>query len=538
VSKYTLPDLAHDYSALEPHMAAPVLELHQSKHHAAHVKQANETLEKLDEARDKGDFSRIPLCGFAAAERRQVRFTLPGIRRARLTIVGLTVAVVADASFVAAVPVFSRKYQTSCMTCHTIFPKLNPYGEAFRLNGYRLPAETEDKIKEKPVSLGADAYKRLWPKMVYPSDLPGGAPFALNAKMVSLYSSSHDDTGKQVVHNDFQFPQEVNLFSAATLGDRFGYFGELTFGERPDGGSDVEIEHARFDIDSPFGPENLVHFRIGKFAPNLYDGFQEMWIMTDNSIDTLFTYNPIGFNGGTGLAEGGGVGLPDRVRGIEMYGVAKHRFFYALGVSNAIGPGGPNDTFGISSHKDLYARLDWKFGGMGLDGDTAGKELPAENWRESSLRVGFFGFTGSGTGVPFDITDPSGSPFKMQDVRYKRIGGFASWYHGDLNVFGVVLHGTDRLQTLDDDTLALIAENTRDFDAWFVQGDYVIRPPFQVSVRYEHLRVGDASVPSLTALNASFSFLIRANIKTMLEYHRDLRDSENYALSTVLRLAF
>jgi len=34
-----------------------------------------------------------------------------------------------------AVPVFSRKYYTSCGTCHAIFPKLNPYGQAFRLNG-------------------------------------------------------------------------------------------------------------------------------------------------------------------------------------------------------------------------------------------------------------------------------------------------------------------------------------------------------------------------------------------------------------------
>ena len=46
------------------------------------------------------------------------------------------------------------------------FPKLNPFGEAFRLNGYRMPKETEEQIKIKPVSLGADAYKRLWPKTV------------------------------------------------------------------------------------------------------------------------------------------------------------------------------------------------------------------------------------------------------------------------------------------------------------------------------------------------------------------------------------
>jgi len=114
----------------------------------------------------------------------------------------------------AAVPAFSRKYQTSCQTCHSIFPKLNPFGEAFRLNGYHLPGETEEQVKQKPVSLGADAYARMWPEMVYPSSLPGNAPFALNVKMANIYASSHDDTGKQIVHNDFQFRSEATSASS------------------------------------------------------------------------------------------------------------------------------------------------------------------------------------------------------------------------------------------------------------------------------------------------------------------------------------
>jgi len=65
-----------------------------------------------------------------------------------------------------AVPAFARKYQTSCQTCHIVFPKLNAFGEAFRLRGYRLPGETEDMVKQPPVSLGAPAYKRLWPKAI------------------------------------------------------------------------------------------------------------------------------------------------------------------------------------------------------------------------------------------------------------------------------------------------------------------------------------------------------------------------------------
>jgi superoxide dismutase, Fe-Mn family len=47
---YVLPDLPYDYSALEPHLSAQLLELHHSKHHAAYVKGANETLERLAEA--------------------------------------------------------------------------------------------------------------------------------------------------------------------------------------------------------------------------------------------------------------------------------------------------------------------------------------------------------------------------------------------------------------------------------------------------------------------------------------------------------
>ncbi len=450
-------------------------------------------------------------------------------------VAGFAFFVCASAS---AVPAFSRKYQTSCQTCHAIFPKLNPFGEAFRLNGYRMPKETEEQVKQKPVSLGAEAYERMWPQMVFPSDLPSYVPLAVNTKMENIYSSSVDDTGHQVVHNDFQFPQEVNLFSAGTLGRTFSFFGEITWAERPDGGSDTEIEHARIDVISAFGPEHMFNFRIGKLAPNLYDGFQEMWLMTDNGVDTLFTYNPIGFRGGTGLAEdGGGVSLPQNARAIEMYGVAAHRLFYVVGVDQPIGPGGPNGTFGSNSQKDFYARVDYKIGGMGLDGDTTGVELPPENWREKSLRLGAFGYTGNGKDVQFDVTDDAGNPFKMEDRRYNRYGVFASWYYGDLNVFGVAMHGTDQLRLLDNDTLSQIDETTRGWDAWFAQADYVIRPPFQVSVRYENLRVADPTVPSIRTLNANFSLLIRANIKAMLEYKRDLRNSQNYTLATVLRFA-
>lgn len=38
---------------------------------------------------------------------------------------------------------FSRRYGVSCTTCHTAFPRLNDFGEKFKLNGFQMP-DTQD----------------------------------------------------------------------------------------------------------------------------------------------------------------------------------------------------------------------------------------------------------------------------------------------------------------------------------------------------------------------------------------------------------
>ena len=59
---YKLPELPYDYSALEPHYSARLLELHHGKHHAAYVAGANATLEKLAAAREQRNFRRSTSC--------------------------------------------------------------------------------------------------------------------------------------------------------------------------------------------------------------------------------------------------------------------------------------------------------------------------------------------------------------------------------------------------------------------------------------------------------------------------------------------
>lgn len=59
MSTYTLPELSYDYSALEPHISARIMELHHSKHHKAYVDGANNALAQMEEARANGNFANI-----------------------------------------------------------------------------------------------------------------------------------------------------------------------------------------------------------------------------------------------------------------------------------------------------------------------------------------------------------------------------------------------------------------------------------------------------------------------------------------------
>ena len=57
---YQLPELSYDYSALEPHISARIMELHHSKHHQAYVTGANAALDAMEKARSEDNFATLP----------------------------------------------------------------------------------------------------------------------------------------------------------------------------------------------------------------------------------------------------------------------------------------------------------------------------------------------------------------------------------------------------------------------------------------------------------------------------------------------
>jgi len=111
----------------------------------------------------------------------------------------ILLSVLAGAFPARAIPAFARKYGTSCVTCHTVYPRLTPFGEAFRRNGYRFPGVDSDFIKQETVPLGNDASKKQFPNAVWPAWVPSipGLAFGANGTLIT-----HPTTGSESARAD------------------------------------------------------------------------------------------------------------------------------------------------------------------------------------------------------------------------------------------------------------------------------------------------------------------------------------------------
>lgn len=485
------------------------------------------------------------------------------------------VTLLAAASPASAIPAFARKYATSCQTCHIAYPKLNSYGEAFRLLGYRLPGETEEQVKQPDTSLGAEAYKRVWPDAVWPGAIPAHVPLALTAEFL-VQSDPETDY-------DFIFPSEVALVAAGTAGENVSYFGEIGFAQEVEDGqteSEASVEHIDFRFIRPLRGSLAFNVKIGSFQPELVSTFDHARRLTVANYDSMFGVRTLELGGaaevggGHGHGGGGGIALPAIARGFEGYGVVAHRFLWSAGVVNGLEPG--QDTFDANDRKDVYGRVAYKWGGLAADGANADTfAASAKNWRESSFRLGVFAYLGDASDVFVPVDEhaeegehgeepedehgaltapalylPQGAGMEperafLENRDSTRFGLDFNLFYKDLNLFGAYVSGEDDLRVFaeghDGGPGALLDHESGDFsyDAWFLEADAVLRYPWlHGALRYETVDLPAPGVEDFERATASVTGLIRANVKTTLEYTWDLNDSDNYFFWLNFGIAF
>jgi hypothetical protein len=426
-----------------------------------------------------------------------------------------------------AIPSFARKYQTSCQTCHTVFPVLNPFGEAFRRNGYRFPSQNgsvdSDAEKAPAIPLGQEEYKKTFPDSVWPDRILEAVPLSLmlngNVPINMPKTSAHDAAGNTFTWSGIE--AEMHLFAAGAFSDNITFMTQLTlesdFGSPP-GTFDIETAYVLWnDI---VGPRHLTNLWVGRlWAPQLTSFGLHSSYLSDTvmpAVSVAGLYNPsAGFTLGQGHTDG-----------VELNGIAGHRFDYALGwvaSSSAAGLTLPNA-------EDVYAHIGVKSGGVALDGEGKygpNTPDPRKPWAEKSVTVDLFAYHGiqrldNGTGA---VAGGTATPVQ-QDDRFNALGAVIHGQWDSLVLMagaqlesharpypgsGATAAGANTIPGAPDLTSATAVLQYNELD-------YIVWPWFVPGVRteYTHATVEGASAAELLRVVPGIAMLARPNLKVLL----------------------
>ncbi len=400
---------------------------------------------------------------------------------------------------VIAIPSFARKYKTSCSTCHEAVSKRNAFGEAFRRNGYFLPIDDAQKIKEKPVKLGAEEWKELWPEAIWPGVLPESFPLAAYAQL-RITDSVRTFRGNS--RTEFNMPRDLVFLFGGAFGEDVAFFGE--WAAYMEGQNALGLFRFFFQFNSVAGPSNLLNIRVGKFEPGITDGYTGTQRLTVSFPITL-RYDATGFWKSSNAQAG-----------LEVNGIIQNRIYYAAGVVN-----GENKTVNDpTDRKDYYGRLAYQFGGAGFNGKDTSYMYAYSNESEKSLTLGVYGYWGVRSNIPL-------TAISTYNNNFNRFGADVGLHLNRLDILGGLIAGKDDSPEKDLEPLKSVAS--------FVEGNYKIYPWLIGALRLEKANSwkNNEDRDKYICLIPNITLLYRANIRLSAEGVITLNGDRNVKGKTV-----
>jgi hypothetical protein len=334
--------------------------------------------------------------------------------RAFHIVIGATMLLALSPDPAHAVPAFARKYGTSCTTCHTVYPKLTPFGEAFRRNGFRFPGIDRDYIKQDSITLRRSASGDT-------ATLPAQVPLALGFKGETVFHPDKNSSAGKADHgaavSSADTIAEGQLWAGGSFSEKATFFAELVVSSH----GAVELENAQVHLNDLIGPAHAFNLRVGRGASHLTSFGPHSTYLADAFVPAT----PVtALNGAT--SDSWNIG--GHFNGVELSGVvAAGRVAYSVGWN----AGSNRDA---RTSQDVYGHFGVKVGGMRLDGEGNGKTTNADRpWEETAITFDAFAYH-SRSNVSFPaLTD--GGPEVLLDNSANVVGGSirAQWGSLELN---------------------------------------------------------------------------------------------------------
>jgi len=433
-----------------------------------------------------------------------------------------------------AIPAFSRKYQTSCTTCHNNYPELNDFGEVFKKNGFKFPKDDETFVKEPPVLLGAKAQKEAFPGAVYPGEIPGFLPIAFRYSGNFNWNTKRPEPLQATAftpETDLFVPNTFTIISAGSFGENLAFWidNDISTGGTGAGGG-LGDGYLRYnDIGHAFGlPKNAFNVRFGQFEldlpftqarsiyPSAYDVFSETAVAQGPTCGGAVTVCQTTQNPFI-------LGTPQR--GIEFGGYPNNgNFTWSVAVVD-----GTNSAYGLGpaltarNTKDVYIRVSQRFN---LERDPESRNAiqaagPTGPRDHTSIRLGAFYYHGQNQlnygSTQYTFLGTIGEPFY-------RAGGDLRFKYRKMELFGAGMVGHDNNHTVDTIAQTIVPARAVTYTGGFAGTNFWIYPWLITYMRYDFVNSptdfanGVSEYRTRNRYSPGFQVLVRANIKVIGEY--------------------
>jgi hypothetical protein len=374
-----------------------------------------------------------------------------------------------------AIPAFARKYNVTCYSCHTVFPRLNKTGYLFKKLGYRMPPDLEEG---KPV-----------PKI---SEIDKDVKWNLNTTAALVVQTSvtvdtaEEADGSSTTSNSFNLDHALLFLGSPVPDSQFSYFSEFKLFEDQESALETAM------IEMTGGTATSSYFaKAGKMHLQETEGFR------GSDPLGLFDEGPLMFS----AVDVNNFTLDQAPVGVELgYTWASMYYKQVLGLALKVTNGLDADGGEIALESDKKAKDLW-FEGDFLFGPDGG--------------VSVMGYLGK----KFQVQNAGTADEFTYEPQIQRFGVFANYLFIDkLDVIGGYMHGKDDYQALSTDPIS--DYNSDDF---YGEVEYYISQGFVAMGRYEKLKESIDTIPgSLStedwALGIQKTLTKEGNVRARLSY--------------------
>ncbi|MFH1502464.1 MAG: hypothetical protein ABIG03_05395 [Candidatus Eisenbacteria bacterium] len=409
--------------------------------------------------------------------------------RAAVIVAVLVVVVVGFTGAAQATSQWSRKYNMSCRTCHSTFPRLNAYGQRFMRNGY------QDPDNEMPD--GDEVGKTQLNDATFIDKLGNYMGVRLNVTPVQYKTNALTDSdGEPVDQLTLGNTNWAQFFVAGSIAKNMSIFIEMEF-------TDEKYHYSWYKLGyhNMFG-SSLANLIVGNVPARDYGAYPNRLRIFGPIKGDVFN---IKSSGGAAVNDESALNSSGSRPALQYYGY-QGPFLVWGGVSP--GDNGNTSNLGADMNDKLHT-----WGGVRLE-VTEDMDWPIEG---SAISAWYYQGTDTAGEVPEEETR-----FGPYENDYTRTSVEAEVRAGDFEVMAVYLMGKDENWALDD------TDTEVEFSGISVVGGYVQELAAGRALHYglQYDSVTSDDVPSLetTYVTPSISYFPRENVRIGLYGRLDMTD--------------